>query len=100
MRTRESKYDSRIQLVLLKVLLATSPLNSHGNQRVSTGLKTEGLKKACAVVFISSPRERLWLRKKKEEMKCDQVMAVSLKNSTKGHLVGGNALLSSGDTGS
>lgn len=57
--------------------------------------------RAQAVVLISSPREKLWFRKKKEEMKCEQLMAVSLKNWPKGHLIRGeNARLSPEDAGS
>lgn len=54
-----------------------------------------------AVILISSPSERLWLRKKKEEMKWEQLTAVSLKNQPEGHLIRGeNAQLGPEDTGS
>lgn len=48
------KSDPRIQSVLIKVLPAARPLNSHENWRVSTGWKTEGLGNiSCCFHLIS-----------------------------------------------
>lgn len=67
---------------------AASLPNSRGKQRTSLDGKLKGSGTSVAVL-ISPPRERLWLRKEKEEMRYEQLARVSHKDWPGEHLIRG-----------